>query len=252
MRAISCINLKGGVGKSVSSINFAHILATVHKYRVLLIDDDKQGNTSKFFDLHDYAHPTIAEVLTEKNYDIRNAIRRTAYDRLDLLPANMTLLKADKLVLLDTLRPQQKRIRTALEQVKDDYDFVIFDCAPDLSMSVINALVATNDVLIPIKIDRFSFDGVREILSCVEDIREFNTEIRIVSGFVTMYEQNVVTRQGIEYLQNQSDLVMLDTWIHKAVSVNETTFKRKPIIEYALKSKTAKDYLALVEEYLGK
>jgi len=252
MRILSFINLKGGVGKSISAINFAHILALEHGRRVLLVDDDKQGNTSKFFGLHGYDHPTIAEVLTEKEYHIQDAIRRTKYERLDLLPANMTLLKADKQVLIDTVRPQQTRLRSALRQVEEQYDFGIVDCAPDLSMSVINALVATNDVLIPIKIDNFSFDGVNEILSCVEDIREFNEGIRIVGGFVTMFEWNNVNRQGGQHLETRKDLPMLKTRIRKAVSVNETTFTGEPILVYAKNSNPAIDYLALVEEYLGK
>ena len=85
MRIVSFINLKGGVGKSVTSVNFAHILATIHNYRVLLIDNDKQGNSSKFFGLHSYGHPSMAEVLTEKGYNIRDAIRHTKYEHLDLL-----------------------------------------------------------------------------------------------------------------------------------------------------------------------
>ena len=234
MKAVSFINLKGGVGKSVTSVNFAHILATIHNYRVLLIDNDKQGNSSKFFGLHDYDHPSIAEVLTEKGYEIRDAIRRTSYDRLDLLPANMTLLKADRQVLIDTVRPQQTRLRSALKQVEDQYDYVVIDNAPDLSMSVINALVATNDVLIPIKIDNFSFDGVNDILSCVEDIRAFNEGIRIAGGFITMFEWNNVNRQGGDYLETREDLPMMKTRIRKAVAVNETTFTGEPILEAVL------------------
>jgi chromosome partitioning protein len=139
-----------------------------------------------------------------------------------------------------------------LKQVEDQYDFVVIDNAPDLSMSVINALVATNDVLIPIKIDNFSFDGVNEILSCVEDIREFNEGIRIVGGFVAMFEWNTVNRQGSDYLEAREDLPMLKTRIRKAVSVNETTFEGIPIVEYAKNSNPAMDYLALMEEYLDK
>jgi chromosome partitioning protein len=243
--------LKGGVGKSVSSINVAHILATIHNFRVLLIDNDKQGNTSDFFGQHGYDHPSIADVLTEKGYNIRDAICQTKYPGLSLLPANMSLLKADKLILVDTVRPQQTRLRSALKQVEDQYDFVIIDNAPDLSMSVINALVATNDVLIPIKIDKFSFDGVDEILSCIEDIREFNEGIRIAGGFVTMFEWNTVNRQGGDILEEREDLPMLKTRIRKAVAVNETTFAGTPIVEYAKNSNPSTDYLALVEEYLA-
>ena len=138
-----------------------------------------------------------------------------------------------------------------MKQVEDQYDFAIIDNAPDLSMSVINALVSTDDVLIPIKIDNFSFDGVDQILSCVEDIREFNEGIRVVGGFITMFECNTVSRQGSDYLGAREDLPMLKTRIRKAVSVNETTFTGVPIVEYVKNSNPAMDYMALVEEYLG-
>ena len=159
----------------------------------------------------------------------------------------MKLLKADKQVLIDTVRRQQTRLRSALKQVEDQYEYVIIDNAPDLSMSVINALVATN---VPIKIDNFSFDGVNEILSCVEDIRAFNEGIRIAGGFVTMFEWNNVNRQGGDYLETREDLPMMKTRIRKAVAVNETTFSGEPILVYAKNSNPSMDYLALVEEYL--
>lgn len=251
MKVISIINLKGGVGKTVSSINIAHILSQAHGKRVLLIDNDKQGNTSKFFGVHSYDAPSIADVLTIKSYPITDAIRETAYPRLNVLPSNMTLLKADREILMDCTRPQQNRLKKALQQVAGAYDFAVVDCAPDLNMSVINALVAADDVLIPIKVDSFAFDGVEQILEQVEDLREFNEDIRVAGGFVTMYQRNNVNTTGAEYLQAHEGLPMFKTAIRKTVSIDETTFTGKPIAEYSKRSTAALDYAALVEEYLG-
>ncbi|NFO41983.1 ParA family protein, partial [Clostridium botulinum] len=140
MRVISIINLKGGVAKTISSINIAHILATVHNKKVLLIDNDKQGNTTKFFNMHDAEEPSIANVMTDKNIYIEDVIAPTQYENLDLIPANMHLLKANLDVIMDVGRPQQYRLRKALKQIDEEYDYCIIDNPPDINISVINAL----------------------------------------------------------------------------------------------------------------
>ena len=260
MKTISIINLKGGVGKTVSAINVAYILAEVHKKRVLLIDNDKQGNTSKFFGVHDYDAPSITEVLTVKGYDPFNAIKEVWYwldetgekreSWLDVLPANMTLLKADKDILLDCSRPQQTRLSKAMERVSQYYDYCIIDNAPDLNMSVINALVATDDVMIPIKVDKFAFDGLEQILEQIEDIKEFNPRIKLRGCFVTMFQNCKVNRNGTQILQDAPDVPMFDTKIRRTVKVDESTFADKPLQAYAKNSTAARDYVALVKEYL--
>ena len=162
MRTISIINLKGGVGKTVTSINMAYELMQ-RDSRVLLIDCDKQGNTSKFMKCHNYDKKSLSDVLLG-TADIMEVSVRTRFALIDVVPANMSLLKADRQVLLDTTKPQQSRIREALEQIQNKYTYCIIDCAPDINISVINALVASDDVMIPVTIDKFAFDGIREIL----------------------------------------------------------------------------------------
>ena len=251
MKVISVINLKGGVAKTISSINVAYILMAHHGAKVLLIDNDKQGNTSKFFGLYCYDMDSIADVLTKKDYPIGNAIQNTKYDGLDILPANMTLLRANKEILMDVSRPQQTRLKKALNSIVCDYDFVVIDNAPDLNMSVINALVASQDVIIPIKIDKFAFDGLDILIEQIEDVKEFNPDIRIAGCIITMFQQNTVNRQGEEYLRNKLALPVFNTAIRKTVKVDETTFAGVPLAEYASKSTAAKDYTTLVDEYLN-
>ena len=250
MKTITIYNLKGGVAKTTSAINVAHILAQVHGYRVLLVDNDKQGNTSKFFGLHDYERPSIADVLTAKGFPITDAIRPTQYDRLHLLPANMNLLRANKEILLDFARPQQTRLRDALAEVRDDYDFVIIDNAPDYNMSDLNALVASDHVIIPIKIDKFTFDGVQMILEQVEEVRAFNPGITVAGGLITMYQNTELHRQGTEWLNSQPGLPMFETVIRRSATIDRMTFTGVPIIKQSRRSNAARDYKALVREYL--
>lgn len=111
MKTIAIINLKGGVAKTISSVNIAHILAAVHGYKVLLIDNDKQGNASKILNRHNYSHKGTADIMTERKADLKETIQKTDYEGLDIVTANMNLLKANLEVLLDQQRPQQTRFK---------------------------------------------------------------------------------------------------------------------------------------------
>lgn len=251
MKIISIINLKGGVAKTISTINIAYTLVSVHGARVLLIDNDKQGNSSKFFDLHSYEEPSIAEVLTIKDYPISKAIRKTQYEGLDLLPANMLLLRANKEILLDVSRPQQTRLRKALISISSQYDYVVIDNAPDINMSVINALVTSDDVLIPIKVDKFAFDGLEILTEQIDEVKEFNPSLRIAGCFITMFKNNNVNTQGAKHLKNILEIPVLNTLIRSTVKVDETTFVGQPLLTYSKDSTATKDYITLVNEYLN-
>lgn len=252
MKTISIINLKGGVAKTISAINIAYVLAAVHGKRVLLIDDDKQGNTSKFFNLYDYDHKGISEILTERGTDAAAVVRQTAYKGLDLITANMNLLKANQEVLIDSSRAQQTRLRKALVSVSGTYDYCIIDNAPDLDMGVINALVASDDVLVPIKIDNFALDGMKELEERIGDLQDFNIDLRITGCFVTMFQRNNISTQKYQWLLDESPYPVFDTKIRKTVKVDESTFEHKPLLEYAKNSTATKDYISLVAEYLEK
>ena len=246
---LSVINLKGGVGKTISAVNIAYSL-TRKDFRVLLIDNDKQGNASKFFGVHDYDKPSIADVLTMRGVDLNGILRHTTYERLDVVPANMTLLRADKEVLLDTSRMQQTRLAQSLKSVAKMYDYVVIDNAPDLSMSIINALVASNDVLIPMKIGKFSLDGLSQLIEQVKNVYEFNPGLKITGGFVSMYQRNNVNVDGIEYLRENSLIPIMETTISKTVKVDESTFVGEPLLVYAPKARVAEEYVQLTAEYI--
>ncbi|OHW62922.1 chromosome partitioning protein ParA [Andreesenia angusta] len=251
MKTISIINLKGGVAKTISSVNIAHILATVHGKKVLIIDNDKQGNTSKFFGAcGENIYKSMADILTEKDIKISEAIYKTKYENLDIIPATMALLKANLDVMLDMSRPQQTRLSKALYQIEDVYDYCIIDNAPDINISVINALVTSDDVLIPIKVDKFAFDGLDLLVEQIENVREINPNIKLQACFLTMYQKNNVNTQGDEWIRAQPDYPMLDSKIRKTVKVDESTFAQKPLLEYAKNCTATKDYLELVKEIL--
>lgn len=216
MKTISIINLKGGVAKTLTAGSMAHILAVYHKKRVLLIDNDKQGNTSKAFGVH-------------------------SYDRANLE------------VMMDSTRPQQTRLRAALDTIAGDYDYCIIDNAPDINISTINALVASDDVIIPIKIDKYAFDGLAELKEQIEDTRDdLNPRLRLAGCLITCFQRTDADKQGEEWLRAQPEYPVFDTHIRYSEKVTESTFSESPIAEYSRRSGAATDYIAFVREYLGR
>ena len=251
MRVLSVINLKGGVAKTVSSINMAHILTMVHGCRVLLIDNDKQGNESKIMGRHSYQGTGTAEVMTQRGITPEEVIQHTDYDGLDIITANMNLLTANLEVMLDQSRPQQTRFKRFLTGLQSEYDYCIIDNAPDINISTINALVAADDVMIPITIDDFAIDGLSELKEQIDNTREeLNQNLRLCGCFVTQYDRtNEADRQGEEFLRSL-EYPMFETHIRKTPKMKPSTFARKPILEYSGRCGAAYDYKALVEEYL--
>ena len=249
MKTVSIINLKGGVGKTITAINMAYILSDIGN-RVLLVDNDKQGNTSKFFGVHSYNRPSLAEVLTEKNFPTVDAIANTKYQNLDVLPANMNLLRADKQILMDCTRPQQTRLSKAHDTVSQLYDYVVIDNAPDLDMGVINALVASDDVIIPMKVDKFAFDGIEQLTEQIAEVKEFNPKIKVAGCLITMAQNNNVNALGRKFLTEYTALPLFETAIRKTVKVDESTFTGKPLLIHSPTCTASKDYLNMVGEYL--
>lgn len=253
MKTISVINLKGGVAKTISAANVAHILAVIHKKRVLLVDNDKQGNSSKLFGLHSYDKKSVADILTERNINPEEVIAVTQYGNLHLIPANMTLLKANLTVILDQSRPQQTRFRKAFEGIQGNYDYCIIDNAPDINISTINALVASDDVIIPIKIDKFAFDGLAELKEQIDNTREeMNPNLTLKGCLVTQYHNNDVNVQGEQWLRSNKEYPIFQTHIRRTDKVDESTFSGKPILEWSRWCGAARDYVTFVDEYLRK
>lgn len=248
----SIINLKGGVAKTTSSINLAYALAATHGFRVLLIDNDKQGNSSMFFDVYDNDRPCIADVLLNPGDDMRDAIQATGFANLDILPANLSLLQANKAILIDTDMPQMERLKMAIQNAALDYDYVIIDNPPDLDMAVNNALVVSDHVLIPIKIDKYTFDGVVLLLDRISTIRYYNDKLKVLGAFVTMYQKTRVNIDGYEMLQDNAFLPVFNTVIRKTTSVDVTTFEGVPVVKQYPGSTAAQDYIAFTNEYLSR
>lgn len=252
MRTLSIINLKGGVAKTITSVNFAYILAAVYGYRVLLLDNDKQGDASRQMRRRSEWKKGMEEVMTSRRPQMRQIIQKTDHENIDIVQADMRLLKANMQVMLDQTRPQQTRIKKALESVKGKYDFCIIDNAPDINISVINALAASEDVIVPIEIDDNTTEGLPELLEKIEEVNEaFNSGLTFRGCLITKYDKkNEAHAQGAELLREGGERVFT-TSVRISKKVAESTFAKEPVYKYSRRAAASTDYKKAVEEYLG-
>lgn len=249
MHVISLVNIKGGVGKTVSAVNIATVLAG-YNYKVLLIDLDAQANTTQHFNMYDPEQLSSYDVLMDKNIRLQEVIQPTSIENLDLIPSNIKLILAENEIITDTRKSRENRLQRALKDA--NYDYVIIDCPPSLGMITTNALVASNYVLTPIKIDRFALDGFSYLLSTIDEIRdEFNPKLEFLGAFITMDKRTTVNREVKEMLQKNLGKKLLNTSIRENTTLVQSTFEQIPVTIYDPKANSAIDYQELTKEVIA-
>jgi chromosome partitioning protein len=247
MISIAIINLKGGVGKSVTACNLAAELAAKSK-SVLVVDLDKQGNTSKFFGVLDYDSPSIAEIMLGV-CRAPGAVVDTNLAAVNLIPCDMRMLKANRMILMDN-GPRQYHLRDALKDVSANYGYCIMDCPPDLDMGSINALCAADWVIIPVDCDEWACDGMREIIDQIEQVQiDYNPRLKIMGVLLTKYRR---TRYAADVIHTIAEklpgLALLPTVIRYTVRVSEAKSAHKPLRTFSPDCTAALDYKALAEK----
>lgn len=249
------ISTKGGVGKTMTAGNLAVFLAT-NGFRVLAIDVDPQGSLTTFLGINKSiitqgTQPSIAEVLTVKDFDITEAIQNTVTENLDVLPACGTLREANDKILISKNWIQHTRLRKALKKVEDHYDFAVMDSAPTHDMAVQNAIVAADNLLIPISVDDFSFEATEELFSLTAEMEEYNSSLLVIGCFASMFRPRLrVYEVGLCHLKSAEHLKMFETVVRLGVAANESTFTKQAAILGAPSSIVAQDYVNLFGEYL--
>lgn len=252
MKTLAVINIKGGVGKTISAVNIAAVLAEQGK-RVLVCDLDPQANATQLLNCYNCDGTTIENVFLEKGFDIHKAVIKTEHNNLSLVRSHINFSFAENKILIDTTRQQQTRLSKALQSIQDEYDFCILDCPPNVGIITINALVAADDAIVPIKIDQFALDGLDYLLKTVIEIKaEFNDRLNFIGSFVTMDNNTNVNKNIKEQLYSLPTLKMFDAAIRQNVKVPESTFNQKPIVCTDKSSAAAKGYYELTREYLAR
>ena len=247
MRTFAIVNMKGGVGKTTTTCNMAYLLAQSGK-RVLLIDNDIQGNASAFYEQRKTAGTvTVADVF--RGAPIREAIRQTRYRNLSVVMGDMDLATVN-MELMARRDPRAATIlQEALGDIRQEYDFAIIDCVPNMTPNVINAFLAATDVIVPLEIDGFSIDGLREVESRVLEARAAGHDVRLTGVLVTKFNgRTKMDREGLQFLRTKTKFPVFHNVIHMSIKVKESVFQHKPVVEYARKCRPAQDYRAFVEE----
>ena len=266
MVTITFLNNKGGVGKTASTATVAHMLSAVYNKKVLLIDIDPQGNCSSLFsdtdiidvfvnllkDNPNYStDKTIEDLLLDSDLDIHKTIKKTDYENLDIIPALLTLSECEERLKADIRTPQQFRLKSHLDKIQNEYDFCIIDCSPSVNILNINALVASNQVYIPLKCDAWSETGMCIAKKLVKTVSTYNPKLKLAGCFFTSWEENKnVSKTTYTLLTSLIPDIILPVKISKSKLIEELSYTKQPLLEYDSgnkKSKVTQDYLDLTK-----
>lgn len=246
-KIISIANQKGGVGKTTTAINLSSLLAAAEK-KTLLVDIDPQANSSSGLSVTNQ-QISVYDVLTGTK-NINDVIINTFMPFLDLLPSNINLVGAE--IELVDVEGREAKLKNALKEINTEYDFILIDCPPSLGLLTLNALTASDSVLIPVQCEYFALEGLGQLLNTINIVKKhFNPSLSIEGVLLTMFDTRLrLSHQVAEEVRKYFGDKVYNTVIHRNVRISEAPSYGKPIILYDAISSGAKNYMSLAAELL--
>ncbi len=247
-KVISVANQKGGVGKTTTTVNLSTLLAKKGK-KVLLIDADPQGNATSGLGITKDIELSVYDILVGDT-EFNETIQESAIKNLKVCPSNISLAGAE--VELVSMLSREQRLKTKLDVIKDQYDYILIDCPPSLGLITLNAFTASDSVLIPVQCEYFALEGLGQLLNTVNLVKKhLNKNLEIEGALLTMYDartnlSNQVVKEVKKYFENK----VYKTVIPRNVRLSEAPSYGMPISLYDPRSKGAKAYEKFTKELL--
>lgn len=246
---ISVINQKGGVGKTTTAVNLATYLAE-EGHRTLLIDEDAQGNATSGLTMDSSRYEKALYDVLIGGLPAKEAVYRTKWKRLFLLPASIDLAGAE--IEMANMEDWERLLSRAVKGLREDFDFIIIDCPPSLGLMTVNALTAADAVIIPIQAEFYALEGLSQLVKTVNIVKKrLNPELEILGILLTMFDGRTNLAQQVEEeVKSYFGKKVFRTVIPRAVKLSEAPSFGEPISAYAPKSKGAAAYKSFCQEVL--
>ena len=247
-KIISVANQKGGVGKTTTTVNLSTILAKKGK-KVLLIDTDPQGNATSGLGVSKDVELSVYDILIgDTEFD--ETLQETAIKNLKVCPSNISLAGAE--VQLVSMMSREQRLKTKLDKIKDQYDYILIDCPPSLGLVTLNAFTASDSVLIPVQCEYFALEGLGQLLNTVNLVKKhLNKNLEIEGALLTMYDARTnLSNQVVKEVKKYFEDKVYKSVIPRNVRLSEAPSYGMPITVYDPRSKGAKAYEKFAKELL--